>query len=166
MQDKLYRDNGAIGALLDEYEKATNELIALVSTVTQEELVFIVDSVTKDKDCKSISTILAHVVVAGKYYVEAIRVHLGEAIDYSEKTTYASVPEYLSKLHEMFACNVQFFQDHPEVQLEEFDSTKKVLTRWGQRYDIEQLYEHAIVHILRHRRQIERFLLKLRIEKL
>ena len=29
---------------------------------------------------------------------------------------------------------------------------------WGVRYDLEQLLEHAIVHILRHRRQIERLL--------
>jgi len=31
-------------------------------------------------------------------------------------------------------------------------------TSWGENYDFEQLLEHAIVHILRHRRQIERLL--------
>ena len=31
----------------------------------------------------------------------------------------------------------------------------------GKAYDFEQLMEHAIVHILRHRRQIERFLREL-----
>ena len=31
-------------------------------------------------------------------------------------------------------------------------------TKWGL-YDIEMMFEHAIVHILRHRRQIEKFLL-------
>jgi len=30
--------------------------------------------------------------------------------------------------------------------------------RWGVTYDAEQMLEHAIVHILRHRRQIEIFL--------
>ena len=39
---------------------------------------------------------------------------------------------------------------------------KKIVVKWGQTYDPEQLFEHAIVHILRHRRQIERFLLQLR----
>jgi hypothetical protein len=34
-------------------------------------------------------------------------------------------------------------------------------SRWGANYDLEQLLEHAIVHILRHRRQIERFLEKM-----
>ena len=46
--------------------------------------------------------------------------------------------------------------------MEEFEADKKILVRWGQLYDVEQLFEHAIVHILRHRRQIERFLLRLR----
>ncbi len=30
-------------------------------------------------------------------------------------------------------------------------------SRWKQPYDIEQMLEHAIVHILRHRRQLERW---------
>jgi hypothetical protein len=34
----------------------------------------------------------------------------------------------------------------------------KMPVRWGPTYDLEQLLEHAIVHILRHRRQVERFL--------
>ena len=33
----------------------------------------------------------------------------------------------------------------------------KMKVSWGQEYDLEQLLEHAIVHILRHRRQVERF---------
>ena len=45
------------------------------------------------------------------------------------------------------------------MNLEESDNIKKLTTRWGQMYNIEQLLEHAIVHVLRHRRQIERFLL-------
>jgi len=34
----------------------------------------------------------------------------------------------------------------------------QIRSRWGAVYDLEQLLEHAIVHVLRHRRQIERFL--------
>ena len=59
------------------------------------------------------------------------------------------------------------FEEHdiylPMVTLEELDNNKKILVAWGQLFDIDQLFEHAIVHILRHRRQIERFLLKLRV---
>lgn len=39
---------------------------------------------------------------------------------------------------------------------------KKIFTSWNQVYDIEQVTEHAIVHILRHRRQIEKFKIILR----
>ena len=31
-------------------------------------------------------------------------------------------------------------------------------SRWGAVYDAEGLLEHAIVHLLRHRRQIEKFI--------
>lgn len=34
----------------------------------------------------------------------------------------------------------------------------KFNTRWKVTYDFEQLMEHAIVHILRHRRQVENFI--------
>lgn len=34
----------------------------------------------------------------------------------------------------------------------------QIRSGWGPVYDFEQLFEHAIVHVLRHRRQIERFL--------
>jgi hypothetical protein len=48
------------------------------------------------------------------------------------------------------------------LKLEELDNEKKILTRWGQVFDYDQLLEHAIVHILRHRRQIERFKIMLK----
>ena len=36
-------------------------------------------------------------------------------------------------------------------------------SRWGVVYNVEGLLEHAIVHILRHRRQIEKFIWQGRI---
>lgn len=52
----IYRDNGAIGALLDEYEKALNELKVVIRGVQTAELVQIVDYETKDEDCRSSHT--------------------------------------------------------------------------------------------------------------
>jgi len=164
MTNPLYRDQGAVGALLDEYEKALNELKALISTVTQDELMTVVDAQTEDESCRSIKTILDHVVGAGKHYVEAIRIKLGESLSFSERVSYSSISDLLLALDEMFEYNVQLFSDYPDTRIEAHGLEEKILTRWGQTYDIEQLMEHAIVHILRHRRQIERFLLKLRID--
>lgn len=158
---KKYRDNGAIGALLDEYEKVVLELKTVLNEVTPTQLITIADSETKDPDCQSIQTILTHVVRAGLGYVVYIRKNLGETIDLPTKKKLDSIAAYQTALDEMFASNEQLFFDYPNLKIEEKDNDKKILTSWGQSFDPEQLLEHAIVHILRHRRQIERFLLKL-----
>jgi len=62
----------------------------------------------------------------------------------------------------MFAYTVDFFRNIQDNELEQYENELKGLTKWGQRYDIEQITEHAIVHVLRHRRQIEKFKLMFR----
>jgi uncharacterized damage-inducible protein DinB len=159
---KKYRTNGAIGAILDEYERAIEELISVLKTVSTSELVAIVDRETKDEDCRSIQTILTHVVRSGYGYAIYVRQHEGEKIGFMEGKSLKSIEEYTEALLQMFAYNAQLFEDYPNLVFEELDNDKKILTRWGQLFDVEQLFEHAIVHILRHRRQIERFLLVLK----
>ncbi len=156
-----FRDNGAIGALLDEYEKSIAELKTVITPLSKEELIIIIDPITKDEDCRSIQTILSHVIQSGYTYVIEIRKHLGEEISYKEIELLFSVEEYILALDKLFAYNEKLFHDYPNLKLEEFETEKKMTVRWGQKYDPEQLLEHAIVHILRHRRQIERFKIKL-----
>jgi len=158
---KTYRDNGAIGALLDEYEKAYLELDVLISSVSPSQLIEIVDPHTEDQDCRSIQTILSHVIQAGYTYVVETRKSLGEQVDYYSPGLLNSIPEYQTALKRMFEYNLALFADHPNIQLEHYNPNEKFTVRWGQLYDVEQIMEHAIVHILRHRRQIERFLLKM-----
>ena len=155
---KIYRDNGAIGALLDEYERAVNELQNTIAGLTEKELTTIMDLKTKDPDCRSIQTILTHVIRAGYYYTTEIRIHQGERIDIHSDKVFDNIEQYKIELNAMFRYSEQLFEDYPNIPLEEKEIKKKVLTRWGQHYNVEQLFEHAIVHILRHRRQIERFL--------
>lgn len=158
---KIYRTNGAVGALLDEYEKALHELLDVISTISQHQLTTIVDAATDDPDCRSIQTILTHVVRSGYGYAIVIRKWLGEDLEYRQSQLLDSAEAYKNALSEMFQYNVKLFDDYPNIVLEEMDNSKKINVRWGQQYDVEQLMEHAIVHVLRHRRQIERFLLKL-----
>lgn len=158
---KTYRNNGAVGALLDEYEKAIEELKQVVSGLTEKELCTIVDSETDDEDCRSIQTILSHVVRAGYTYAILIRKSQNEQLDHKEKEMLDTAADYVAGIDEMFRYNCKVFEAYPTLQIEEYDASEKMLSRWGQRYDVEQLMEHAIVHILRHRRQIERFLLRL-----
>jgi len=156
-----YRDNGAIGALLDEYEKAIEELKYVIQDLSVDDLVCIVDYDTKDEDCRSIQTILSHVVGAGYTYVVEVRKSLGEKLDYKSKELLNSALEYSAALDKMFLFNLKLFDDYPSIKLEEYKPESKILVRWGQSYDVEQLFEHAIVHVLRHRRQIQRFIEKL-----
>ena len=91
---KKYRINGAIGALLDEYEKSVNELKEVIIHLTTSELTKIVDNDTKDQDCKSIQTILSHVVESGYTYVIEIRKSLGENVNYFNKELLSTTNEY------------------------------------------------------------------------
>ncbi len=157
-----HRTKGAKGALLDEYERAINDLKKVVSEVQLQELMAIVDAEADDPDCKSIQTVLTHVVRSAFGYATSIRKHYGETIDYWLGKTRDTTIEYAADLDAAFAFTEQTFESHPDIQLESYETDQKMRVRWGQLYDVEQIMEHAIVHILRHRRQIERFLLKLR----
>lgn len=158
---KKYRDNGAIGALLDEYELAINNLNSVISGISDEYLTKIVDENTKDPDCISIQTVLRHVVRAGYNYVIEIRKWMGEDPDFVKVELENTVSAYKKGLDQMFEYNVNLFEDYPNLKLEQIDNGQKINVKWGQQYDVEQLMEHAIVHVLRHRRQIERFILKM-----
>ena len=153
-----FRDNGAIGALLDEYERSIVHLVAKIKNISDHDLTIIVDMNTKDEDCKSIQTILTHVVRAGYAYATYIRNHQGENLTFQKPDHLDNSKKYIEALKKMFQFTEQVFHDFPSIKLEEKDSSSKMLVSWGQLYDVEQLMEQAIVHILRHRRQIERFI--------
>jgi hypothetical protein len=160
-----YRNNGAIGALLDEYERAIRDLKNVLSSVSNSELLTIVDSEATDEDCRSIQTILAHVVHSGYGYAIEVRKKQGEALERPVKDYLTTIDAYKIALNKMFDYNIQLFDDYPNLSMDNINADKKIVFKSGQIFDNEQIFEHAIVHILRHRRQIERFLLKLRSVK-
>lgn len=154
---KIYRDNGAIQAILDEYERAIGDLTQEIAGVSKIWLVYIVDPNTKDECCKSIQTVLSHVISAGYNYAVEIYNFLGYQESFRRPVFLDSSESYSLALTEMFKFTEGIFERYPNIKLEEFNNDKKITVRWNQQYDVEQLMEHAIVHVLRHRRQIERF---------
>lgn len=148
---------GAIKALLAEYEKSINEIIDLIENIKPNQLMEIVDPDTVDEDCKSIQTILTHVVQSGYAYFIEMRKWMGEEIAYKDKVFFDNSVDYIHALIAMFKYSESLFIDYPDIPLFSFRKEKKMKVFWGQRYDVEQLFEHAIVHNLRHRRQLERF---------
>lgn len=150
--------SGAIGALLDEYEKAIKELKEVIAGISDIEIAEIKDPNTTDHNCRSIQTILTHVISSGYSYCVQIMVHRQVQLERPEKYFRNSALEYIKDLDKVFDFNVQYISAIKDEELEEFRNDKKILSGWGQVYDIEQMLEHAIVHVLRHRRQISRLI--------
>lgn len=151
------KNKNAVNAILSEYQKAILELQSVIQNISDEDLAFIIDSKTNDPDCKSIQTVLAHVVSSGYSYCIYIRELKKESIDRPEKTNRKTVSEYKKDLDDVLEFTYDTFSTISDNNIEKFDESEKMRTSWKQLYDIEQMMEHAIVHVLRHRRQIENF---------
>lgn len=147
----------AIAALLSEYQRALDDVKIAIRTIDDAPLMAIADIETLNDDCRSIATILTHVVGSGYSYCVYIRRSFGAMAERPERKLLATAEEYCIALDSMFEFTVQTFEKIEDDQLEMFEECKKIRTAWGQIYDIEQLFEHAIVHVLRHRRQIDKF---------
>lgn len=90
-----------------------------------------------------------------------IRNRKEESIEFKDNLVLNTSGDFNQALSGMMPYKIQVMNDFPEMKLKESDNSMKVVTRWGQMYDIEQILVYAILHLLRQRRQIERFLLKL-----
>ena len=155
MQTKIYRP-GAVGALLDIYEQVISDLIKVIGDIPDNTLTIITDPQTTDENCKSLQAILSHVVHSAYGYATGIRNLAQDNIERPAKTFHITVKEYYSDLNNAFAYTHEVFNKIKDSELEQLEDALKIITGWGQYYDIEQMMEHAIVHILRHTRQITR----------
>jgi uncharacterized damage-inducible protein DinB len=150
-------NQNAVHALLAEYKKAINELRHVIQDISETNLVFVIDNETQNPDCKSIQTILSHVISSGYSYCIYIQNSRNINSKRPDKVNRTSIVEYTKDLDNVLEFTNNKLATLSDNDLEEQDNTKKIITSWGQIYDIEQLMEHAIVHVLRHRRQIEKF---------
>jgi uncharacterized damage-inducible protein DinB len=141
---------------MDEYERAAAELTRILESISDEEYARIRDTKTKDEDCRSIQTIMTHVVGAGYGYAGYMRDAWG-----IEQAPHERVPiaraDTPAQLRAMLDYMIATLEKHWDLSDSE-SNAMQMRVRWGVTYDFEQLFEHAIVHVLRHRRQIERFL--------
>ena len=155
---KAYR-TGAMGAILDEYERAMQDMITLFPKISQENFLRILDPDTPDPNCQSIQTILQHVIDAGYSYTNYIRERYGIA-----ERIWGPELEQIDMVADQMVQMFEYLVDTSElIEPIADDDWMNVLirTRWAEVYDLEQLLEHAIVHLLRHRRQLEKFILQL-----
>ena len=141
---------------MDEYERAASELKSLIEKIPEEDFVRVVDSKTKDDDCRSVQTIISHVVNAGYGYADYLR-EFFSILSARPVRRLRSRQEFLERFDAMLQYTAETLGKRWEMTEEEIARTV-IHSRWGPTYDMEQLLEHAIVHVLRHRRQIEKFI--------
>jgi uncharacterized damage-inducible protein DinB len=154
---------GIIGALLDEYQNVIDDLKTHIANLTDTELATIVDTQTSNKDCVSIQSVLTHIIWCSYNYVTMIDMHRNDAAaNWTKRVTYSTIADYNAALDTAFEHNVRFFENINDSEMAQFAPENKLTTFWGQLYDYEQLMEHAIVHVSRHRRQIQKFIAILR----
>jgi hypothetical protein len=147
--------SGAIGALMDQYEHAGSELKNLVECIPESDFEKVVDPDTKDDDCRSVQTIVSHVINSGYGYANYIRDWYSIPKSSPERRLISNM-DFSTEMEKMLTYTADTLEGKWEISDEEIMKIK-IKSRWGPEYDIEQLMEHAIVHIQRHRRQIEKF---------
>ncbi len=149
---------GAVGALMDEYERAIFELKSIVQNISKEVFTRIADSETDNENCRSIQTIISHVISSGYDYANIIREQfLGKPeLFENEQIAFREISKEIDK---MLDFTVATLDGNWELSNAEIDKLVTIMP-WGAPYNLEQILEHAIAHVLRHRRQIEKFFLK------
>lgn len=145
---------GPFGALMDEYARAAEDLCTTVEAIPQD--LFLRQVPSPEPDTVSIQAISVHVIRCAHGYASAIR----KVRDLPR----ISVPEVdiptPSALRPLLATELRYTEGALEGL---YDAPEEVFTcltfqvSWGPTYDPEMMLEHAIVHLLRHRRQIERW---------
>ncbi|WP_420553138.1 DinB family protein [Tenacibaculum aiptasiae] len=150
--------NGMLLALVEEYKRAAKDYIEILKYISDKEFLEIRDYKSKDPDCKSIQTVTFHIVQSGYTYANYIQsISNNNWLEYksSMTTTKVAINEIEKMLeYTKISFHDNWYKSNKEIEKYSFE------TRWGVTYDLEQLLEHAIVHVLRHRRQVENFLKK------
>ena len=147
---------GAIGAMTDEYEKALTELKAVLTSIPNAS--FLKELNAKEDDFKSIRNITLHMIRSGYSYSNYVRKWFGNEVT-SVKIEINSVEDCLSELDKMLLYHIATYENKWLMTDDEMMKTI-IKTSWTT-YDLEAIIEHAIVHILRHRLQIQKLIEKI-----
>jgi len=148
---------GATRALLDEYARAASEFCDVVERFDAG--AFTAERASEDPSCISVREVARHVGHAARYYAA----DLGRALsadyampDWPDIDTLRDPPDVRVHLDAALGHTEEVAKRLETMSPEEVMATRFEMS-WGQLYDPEILLEHAIVHLLRHRRQLERW---------
>lgn len=148
---------GFIGALLDEYQKAIEEYKAVLHTISPQQFAAEANTSTADKHCLSVQSVTNHILLAGYGYLYMIAKQFGD-LPYERKkeVNVATIESACAELDALLQHSEERLTPKANISYEDIISNV-IETPWGQNYDLDQMLEHAVMHIIRHRRQIEIF---------
>ena len=146
---------GALGALIDELERALRELDCLLEPLDEASLAQPREQ-PGSSERLTVCEVLEHVIHAGHVYAELQRGAFGLPL-----RPWVPAPPDLEglrgRLRALPGEAWELLADKTELTDEQVEAVR-IQAGWGTTYDLEQLLEHALVHVLRHRRQLERLL--------
>ena len=145
----------------------SNRWIKVLGTILDQTseafLVFLSSSISTldpdEKEMKQVLQICTHVVYCEYTYANYLR---RAYTTYSRRKvevrleSLKDVEEAMRTARNYFQQSVEYLKQVPVAELRE-----QFVTSWGQRFDCEQMIEHAIVHLLRHQNQIQQILTKI-----
>lgn len=149
--------SGPFGALMDEYARAAEDFCRVVESFDLAR--FDIERPSNNPDTVSARAICLHVIGAAHRYAHYIRKARG--VDFVER--YEGDPTRLHfpwEVRALLADGTELMEETVEPLLEATEQEIQALSfpvRWGPRYDPEMILEHAVCHVLRHRRQLERW---------
>jgi len=148
---------GPFGALMDEYARAAEDFCRVVEGFDPAR--FDTERHSDNPNTVSPRAICLHVVGAAHRYAHYIR--KAQGVDFVDR--YEADPARLRSTRDVRPLLTEGMvltektvepllnATEPEIQALSFT------VRWGPRYDPEMILEHAVCHLLRHRRQLERW---------
>ena len=152
IKQKTFR-KGPIGSLTDEYEKALAEYKEVLQAVTPAQYKEIV--LPGDQHIKSIRNIAEHVVNSGYGYANYFRNYFHAKTIPAPTPKCPTVQSAIKDTDAMWKYTLDTLVFKQNMSDLEMDDTL-IRTSWTI-YNAEALWEHAVMHIHRHRRQIQRF---------
>ena len=148
---------GMFGALMDEYARAAVDLCGVVESF--DAAAFAQSRDSKDPNTASPRAIALHIYGAARRYSDYIRKVRGLPHDDRFMPAEGAITrpgDLRGRLAEAMRYTEGALEGLHEMTEEDMMALKFTV-RWGPTYDPEMILEHAIVHLLRHRRQLERW---------
>jgi hypothetical protein len=149
--------SGPFGALMDEYARAAGDFCRVVEGFDSAR--FLTTRASDNPSTVSPQAICVHVCGAAYRYAHYIR--KAQRVDFVER--YEVEPSRIGAPQDVRALLTEaiiFSEATVETLLHATEEEIQALSftvRWGPRYDPEMILEHAVCHLLRHRRQLERW---------